>query len=54
MFGASVKKYLQENNLPRQALLVLDNAPTHPPNFEDDLFEEFKFIKVDHPTPLLS
>ncbi|GBO31183.1 Tigger transposable element-derived protein 1 [Araneus ventricosus] len=46
VFGPSVKKYLQENNLPIQALLVLDNAPAHPPNLEDDILEEFKFIKV--------
>ncbi|XP_035221359.1 tigger transposable element-derived protein 1-like [Stegodyphus dumicola] len=45
VFGTSVKKYLQENNLPMQALLVLDNAPAHAPNLEDDLLEEFKFIK---------
>ncbi|GBN50728.1 Tigger transposable element-derived protein 1 [Araneus ventricosus] len=43
VFGPSVKKYLQANNLPMQALLVLDN---HPPNLEDDILEEFKFIKV--------
>ncbi|XP_015429411.1 PREDICTED: tigger transposable element-derived protein 1-like [Dufourea novaeangliae] len=29
-----------------QALLVLDNAPADPPNLEDDLLEEFKFINV--------
>ncbi|XP_059549399.1 tigger transposable element-derived protein 1 isoform X1 [Myotis daubentonii] len=46
VFGPGVKKYLQENNLPLQALLVLDNAPAHPPNLEDDILEEFKFIKV--------
>ncbi|XP_067125817.1 tigger transposable element-derived protein 1-like [Centruroides vittatus] len=57
VFGPSVKKYLQENNLPMQALLVLDNAPAHPPNLEDDLLEEFKFIKVlylpPNTTPIL-
>ncbi|XP_070268928.1 tigger transposable element-derived protein 1 isoform X2 [Myotis yumanensis] len=46
VFGPDVKKYLQENNLPLQALLVLDSAPAHPPNLEDDILEEFKFIKV--------
>ncbi|XP_035204883.1 tigger transposable element-derived protein 1-like [Stegodyphus dumicola] len=34
-----------------QALLFLDNAPTHPPNLEDDLLEEFKFIKVPYLPP---
>ncbi|GBM38515.1 Tigger transposable element-derived protein 1 [Araneus ventricosus] len=57
VFGPSVKKYLQENNLPMQALLVLDNAPAHPPNFEDDILEKFKFIKVlylpPNTTPIL-
>ncbi|XP_035215280.1 tigger transposable element-derived protein 1-like [Stegodyphus dumicola] len=51
VFGPSVKKYLQKNNLPMQALLFLDNAPTHPPNLEDDLLEEFKFIKVPYLPP---
>ncbi|GBM44677.1 Tigger transposable element-derived protein 1 [Araneus ventricosus] len=51
VFGPSVKKYLQENNLPMQALLVLDNAPAHPPNLEDDILEEFKFIKVLYRPP---
>ncbi|UYV77666.1 hypothetical protein LAZ67_15001851 [Cordylochernes scorpioides] len=46
VFGPTVKKYLQENNLPVQALLILDNAPAHPPNLEDDILEELKFIKV--------
>ncbi|XP_015435170.1 PREDICTED: tigger transposable element-derived protein 1-like [Dufourea novaeangliae] len=57
VFGPSVKKYLQKNNLPMQALLVLDNAPAHPPNLEDDLLEEFKFINVlylpPNTTPIL-
>eukprot|EP00106_Octopus_bimaculoides_P013869 XP_014781311.1 PREDICTED: tigger transposable element-derived protein 1-like [Octopus bimaculoides] len=34
------------NNLPLQALLLLDNAPAHPPNLKDDILEGFKFIKV--------
>uniref|UniRef100_UPI00358F0D9F tigger transposable element-derived protein 1-like isoform X2 n=1 Tax=Myxine glutinosa TaxID=7769 RepID=UPI00358F0D9F len=46
VFGPAIKKYLLENNLPLQALLVLDNAPAHPPNLEDDILEEFKYIKV--------
>lgn len=57
VFCPSVKKYLQENNLRMQALLVLDNAPGHPPNLEEDLLEEFKFIKVlylpPNTTPIL-
>ncbi|XP_042768073.1 tigger transposable element-derived protein 1-like [Panthera leo] len=45
-FGPAVKKYLLEKNLPLRALLVMDDAPAHPPGFEDDLLEEFEFIKV--------
>ncbi|GFT68132.1 tigger transposable element-derived protein 1 [Nephila pilipes] len=55
-FGPSVKKYLQEKNLPVQAILILD-IPAHPPNLEDDILEEFKFIKVlylpPNTTPIL-
>ncbi|GFU35122.1 tigger transposable element-derived protein 1 [Nephila pilipes] len=52
-----LKEKLQEKNLPVQALLILDNAPAHPPNLEDDILEEFKFIKVlylpPNTTPIL-
>ncbi|UYV73520.1 hypothetical protein LAZ67_10003933 [Cordylochernes scorpioides] len=50
-------KKIHENNLPVQALLILDNAPAHPPNLEDDILEELKFIKVlylpPNTTPIL-
>ena len=46
VFGPSVKKYLLQNNLPLQCLLILDNAPAHPPGLEDEILEEFSFIKV--------
>ena len=56
-FLVSVKKYLQEKKLPLRALLLLDNAPVHPPGLEEDLLEEFQFIKVTflppNTTPLL-
>lgn len=29
-FVPSTEKFLKENNLPRRAVLLLDNAPTHP------------------------
>nr|XP_057925930.1 tigger transposable element-derived protein 1-like [Doryrhamphus excisus] len=45
-FGPSVKKYLLENNLPLKCLLVMDDAPAHPPGLEDQLLEEFNFITV--------
>ncbi|XP_050339526.1 tigger transposable element-derived protein 1-like [Bactrocera neohumeralis] len=48
---------INENNLPVQALLILDNAPAHPPNLEKDILEELKFIKVlylpPNTTPIL-
>ena len=57
VFGPAVKKYLQENNLPLKCLLCLDNAPAHPPGLEDDILDEFKFIKVlylpPNTTPIL-
>ena len=31
VFGSAVKKYLLEKNLPFKALLVMGNAPVHPP-----------------------
>ena len=57
VFGPAVKKYLLEKNLPLKVLLVMDNAPAHPSGLEDDLLEEFEFIKVKflppNTTPLL-
>ncbi|XP_023665526.1 histone-lysine N-methyltransferase EHMT2 isoform X7 [Paramormyrops kingsleyae] len=57
VFGPAVKKYLLEKNLPLKVLLVMDNAPAHSPGLEDDLLEEFEFIKVKflppNTTPLL-
>ena len=46
VFGPTVKKYLLSNKLPLRALLLLDNAPGHPPALQDDILEEFQFIKV--------
>ncbi|XP_036362848.1 tigger transposable element-derived protein 1-like [Octopus sinensis] len=46
IFGPAVRKDLLENDLPLKALLILDNAPAYPPNFEDDILDKFKFIKV--------
>ena len=46
VFSPAVKKYLLGKNLPLKALLVMDYAPAHPLGFEDDLLDEFKFIKV--------
>ncbi|XP_067930250.1 tigger transposable element-derived protein 1-like [Watersipora subatra] len=45
-FGPAVKKYLEKNDLPLKCLLVLDNAPAHPPDLEDSIHVDFSFIKV--------
>ena len=56
-FGPTVKKYLQENSLPLKALLVMDNAPGHLPGLEDNLLQEYNFIKIEflppNTTPLI-
>ncbi|GBM08269.1 Tigger transposable element-derived protein 1 [Araneus ventricosus] len=46
VFAPSVKKYLLEMNLPLHVLLIMDNSPAHPPDLQDHLLEEFKFIKI--------
>ncbi|XP_064111358.1 tigger transposable element-derived protein 1-like [Macrobrachium nipponense] len=46
VFGPSVKKYLKDNNLPLRALLVLENAPAHPPQIEEEILDEYNFVKV--------
>lgn len=46
VFAPSVKKYLQENNLLLKCLLMMDNAPAHPPGLADELMEKLDFITV--------
>ncbi|XP_069188784.1 tigger transposable element-derived protein 1-like [Procambarus clarkii] len=57
VFGPSVRKYLEEKQLPLKALLVLDNAPAHPPQMRDELYPENQFITIKflppNTTPLL-
>ncbi|XP_064106842.1 tigger transposable element-derived protein 1-like [Macrobrachium nipponense] len=56
VFGPLVKKYLKDNNLPLRALLVLDNAPAHPPQIEEEILEEYNFEVLYLPpntTPIL-
>uniref|UniRef100_A0A3P8RKE9 HTH CENPB-type domain-containing protein n=1 Tax=Astatotilapia calliptera TaxID=8154 RepID=A0A3P8RKE9_ASTCA len=57
VFGPAVKKFLEENELPMKCLLIIDYAPAHPSGLEDDILEEFSFIKVlflpPNTTPLL-
>lgn len=57
VFAPQVKAYLIEKSLPMKCLLVMDNAPAHPPGLEDDLKEEYSFIKIKflppNTTPIL-
>ncbi|XP_063843939.1 tigger transposable element-derived protein 1-like [Scylla paramamosain] len=46
IFDPAVKKYLQGKKLPMKVLLILDNAPVHPPGLENDILDAFKFMKV--------
>ncbi|XP_060135422.1 tigger transposable element-derived protein 1-like [Zootoca vivipara] len=56
-FGPAVKQYLLDNDLPLKAVLLMDNAPVHPPGLEEDLSKDFCFIKImsllPNTTPLL-
>ncbi|XP_068235743.1 tigger transposable element-derived protein 1-like [Palaemon carinicauda] len=45
-FGPAVKKYLAEKKLALKCLLVLDNVPGHLPGLENDILDEFRFIKA--------
>ncbi|XP_050686674.1 tigger transposable element-derived protein 1-like [Eriocheir sinensis] len=53
----AVKTYLIEKNLPLKALLLMDNAPAHPPGVEEELGKGYKFIEVmflpPNTTPLI-
>ncbi|XP_064097446.1 tigger transposable element-derived protein 1-like [Macrobrachium nipponense] len=53
----AVKKYLAEKSLTMKCLLVLDNALGHSPSLEEDILDEYRFIKVfylpPNTTPLL-
>ncbi|XP_069161518.1 tigger transposable element-derived protein 1-like [Procambarus clarkii] len=57
VFGTTVRNYLVDKQLPLKALLVLDNAPAHPRQLQDDLFPENQFITIKflppNTTPLL-
>ena len=43
VFGLAVKKYL-----PLRALIILDNAPAHPPSFENDILCEGSLPTTQH------
>ncbi|GFR30498.1 tigger transposable element-derived protein 1 [Trichonephila clavata] len=50
-FAPAVKKFLLEKELPLKALLILDNAPSHPKDLEEILQENYPFIKVQYLPP---
>ncbi|KAJ7345307.1 hypothetical protein JRQ81_001257 [Phrynocephalus forsythii] len=51
------EKILLDKDLPLKAILLMDNAPAHPPGLEEDLLEEFQFIWIlflpPNTTPLI-
>lgn len=46
VFAPSVKTYLEEKKLPLKCVLLMNNAPAHPPNVEEDLDPAYDFIKI--------
>lgn len=57
MFAPKVKEYLTEKRLPMKCLLLMDNSPAHPPALQEDLTDEYSFIKIQllppNTTPVL-
>lgn len=51
VFAPMVKKYLKEKGLPLRCVLVLDNAPAHPPDLSEELEAEFGWITVKYLPP---
>ncbi|XP_071033057.1 tigger transposable element-derived protein 1-like [Parasteatoda tepidariorum] len=47
----SIKDYLDTNDLPLKALLLLDNAPGHPKDLEDNLLTDFPWLTVQFLPP---
>lgn len=47
VFCPTVKKYLEDKGLPLKALLVMDNAPAHPRDLEEELAEEFPWLTIE-------
>jgi hypothetical protein len=46
-----IKDYLENNDLPLKALLLLDNAPGHPKDLEDNLLTDFPWLRVQFLPP---
>ena len=46
-----IRDYLQNNELPLKALFLLDNAPGHPKDLENNLLEDFPWQTVQFLLP---
>ena len=55
--ATGAEKYLEENGLPKRCLLLMDNAPAHPPDLADELTGKYDFIEIKflppNTTPLI-
>ncbi|GFW22708.1 DDE-1 domain-containing protein [Trichonephila clavipes] len=49
--ASSIKDYLDTNDLPLKALLLLDNAPGHPKDLKDNLLMDFPWLTVQFLPP---
>lgn len=52
VFAPKVKEYLTEKRLPMKCLLLMDNAPAHPPALQEDSFIKIQFLPPNT-TPIL-
>lgn len=50
-FAPTVKKYLQEKQLPLKALLILGLASSYPPDLQQILEDSYAFIKIQYLPP---
>ena len=52
-----MRKYHRDEGMPSKCFLLLDNAPAHPPGFEEDLVKKNDFIQANflqpNTTPIL-
>lgn len=50
-FTPAARKYLSDNHLLERCLLLMDNAPTHPPGLVDHMDNEYDFIEITFLSP---
>ena len=46
VFAPSMKKFLEDNDMPLKALLLMDNAPGHPKDLEEELAADYGWLKL--------